>query len=186
LRHAHTRERFDGPYRDANGPIPTAMTELGLFLRDHHTGVPGPVALETVDILYEVLEAAGQSRATVLSAFRTPETNRKLADRLYGVAEKSQHLHGRAIDITLDRGLARAHQAALTLKRGGVGWYPNSHFLHLDSGPVRSWSLGGAGLQKGFDADAIVSGARPPRPFTEKQRAAIRRALAKKQWRDRR
>ena len=48
---------------------------------------------------------------------------------------------GGAIDITFDSGLAGTQQAALRMKRGGVGWYPNSHFIHLDSGPARSWEL---------------------------------------------
>jgi uncharacterized protein YcbK (DUF882 family) len=185
LYNAHTKESFDGAYRDVLGPIPSAMSELAKFLRDHHSGAVGPVYVETIDILAEVMAAIGQSRATVLSAYRTQATNRKLADRLYGVAEKSQHLTGRAIDVTFDAKLALAAQAARGLKRGGVGWYPNSHFLHLDSGPVRYWTLGGRGLTRGFDAQAILSGTAKKRPFTLRERTMLRKALAKKQWRER-
>jgi uncharacterized protein YcbK (DUF882 family) len=185
LFNAHTKETFSGPYRDAAGPIPGAMAELVRFFRDHHSGVVGPVYVETLDILSDVMAATGQTRGTVLSAYRTPETNRKLADRLYGVAEKSQHLVGRAVDVTFDTKLAAAAEAARGLNRGGVGWYPNSHFLHLDSGPARYWTLGGKGLTRGFDAMGIVSGGVKKRPYTVKERAMLRKALAKKQFNDR-
>lgn len=182
LYNAHTKETFGGPYRDLLGPIPSAMSDLARFLRDHHSGAVGPIYVETIDILADVMSTAGQSRATVLSAYRTASTNRKLADRLYGVAEKSQHVNGRAIDVTFDSKLAYAAEAARGLKRGGVGWYPNSHFLHLDSGPVRSWTLGGKGLTRGFDAQAVISGTAKKRPYTLKERAMLRKALAKRQF----
>lgn len=185
LFNAHTRETFDGLYRDLLGPIPSAMADLAVFLRDHHSGAVGPIFVETLDILADVMTESGQSRATVLSAYRTAATNRKLADRLYGVAEKSQHVKGRAIDITFDSNLAAAAGIARGLKRGGVGWYPNSHFLHLDSGPVRSWTLGGKGLTRGFDANAILSGTAKKRPYTLRERTMLRKALARQQWKER-
>src|SRR5262245_28085632 len=89
LRHAHTGETFSGPYRDAIGPIPEAMVDLALFLRDHREGITGPVFVETLDFLADVIENAGQSRATILSAYRTKKTNDMLRSRLFGVAEKS-------------------------------------------------------------------------------------------------
>jgi hypothetical protein len=99
-----------------------------------------------LDFVANVLDAVGASRATVLSAYRTPETNAMLARSMLGVAERSQHLHGRALDIYLPARLDDAMLAARALRRGGVGWYPNSHFIHLDTGPVRNWSLGEEGL----------------------------------------
>jgi uncharacterized protein YcbK (DUF882 family) len=185
LYNAHTKETFNGPYRDLLGPIPAAMSDLATFLRDHHSGAVGPVYVETLDILADVMAASGQSRGTVLSAYRTAATNRKLADRLYGVAEKSQHVNGRAIDVTFETKLSAAAEAARGLKRGGVGWYPNSHFLHLDSGPARYWTLGGKGLTRGFDAAAVISGDTKKRPYTLRERTMLRKALAKKQWRER-
>lgn len=185
LFNVHTRESFSGPYRDAEGPIPGAMLDLAVFLRDHHSGAIGPVHIETLDFLADVMTATGQSRASVLSAYRTAATNRMLADKLYGVAEKSQHIKGRAVDVTFDRKLSDAAEAARRLGRGGVGWYPNSHFLHLDSGPVRSWTLGGAGLTRGFDVQAILSGDAKLKPLTVRERNMLRKALARKQWRER-
>jgi Bacterial protein of unknown function (DUF882) len=75
------------------------------------------------------------------------------------VAEHSQHIYGRALDVRFDTKLADAMATARAMKRGGVGWYPHSGFIHLDSGPVRNWDLGAAGLQ-----DLLVKTAAPPAP----------------------
>jgi uncharacterized protein YcbK (DUF882 family) len=141
LRNEHTGETFNGPYRDAAGPLPEAMADLAQILRDHHNNKVGPVDVGTLDFLADIMATVGQSKATVLSAFRTPETNAKLASKGLGVAEHSQHLLGKALDITFPSRLPDAHRTALDLKRGGVGWYPRSFFLHIDTGPVRSWEM---------------------------------------------
>src|SRR5690242_10696746 len=75
LKNANTGETFDGPYRDAAGPIPGAIADLGQLLRDHHANKVGPVHVDTLDFLADVMAAVGLSQATVLSAYRTPETN---------------------------------------------------------------------------------------------------------------
>jgi uncharacterized protein YcbK (DUF882 family) len=147
LKNANTGETFDGPYRDTEGPIPSAIADLGEFLRDHHANKVGPVHVDTLDFLADVMAAVGESAATVLSAFRTPETNAMLATYIVGVAEKSQHLLGRALDVTFGGKLADARTVALRLARGGVGWYPASNFIHLDTGPLRSWERGGSGIE---------------------------------------
>jgi uncharacterized protein YcbK (DUF882 family) len=146
LVNAHTGERFDGPYRNDSGPIPDALQELSHFLRDFRRDATIAIDIGVLDFLASVLDAVGASRATVLSAYRTPETNAMLARTMLGVAERSQHLYGRALDIYLPARLEDAMLAARAMRRGGVGWYPNSHFVHLDSGPVRNWSLGEKGL----------------------------------------
>jgi uncharacterized protein YcbK (DUF882 family) len=175
LRHAHTGETFHGLYRDDVGPIPEAMIDLAIFLRDHRENKTGPVFVETLDFLADVVERAGQARATILSAYRTKKTNAMLAARIFGVAEKSQHLAGRAIDISLDANLSSAATAARRMSRGGVGWYPRSHFIHLDSGPVRNWTIDVA------EGDKLLATVRPKRPLTTKERLSLHRALAKKQ-----
>jgi uncharacterized protein YcbK (DUF882 family) len=148
LAHAHTGETFDGPYRDATGPLPSAVSDLAQFLRDFHADKTGPVDLGMLDFLAETMAETGQRSATVLSAYRTRETNDRLRATVFGVAENSQHLYGKAIDVTFDRDLGATEQAALALRRGGVGWYPRSHFIHLDSGPLRSWELDGVGFDR--------------------------------------
>ncbi len=102
LFNVHTRERFDGPYRDDRGPITAAMDELSYFLRDFHSGERIAIDVGVIDFLAAVLDAVGASRATVLSAYRTVATNRMLARTTFGVADNSQHLYGRALDIRLD------------------------------------------------------------------------------------
>ena len=179
LKNANTHETFNGPYRDADGPIPAAMADLAIFLRDFHVNKVGPVDVATLDFLADVMDAVGQTKATVLSAYRTPETNRMLRSKYFGVAERSQHLLGKAVDITFDGSIGKAEQAALAMKRGGVGWYPNSHFIHLDSGPVRHWAIEEVGLE------AMLSGHRPHRPLTVLERMKLEHALARREFLER-
>lgn len=195
LRNYNTGETFDGLYRDAIGPIPSAMVDLALFLRDHRENASGPVFVETLDFLADVIENAGLARATVLSAYRTKKTNEMLASRIFGVAEKSKHLEGRAMDITLDKNLSPAAKIARKMARGGVGWYPDNHFIHLDSGPVRNWTIdyndhtltAGRGGKNGrvfhvFQPSKIAeSGKALKRPLSVKERLQLQRAVAKRQ-----
>jgi uncharacterized protein YcbK (DUF882 family) len=144
---AHTGTTFDGVYRDANGPIARVMDELCVFLRDQHSGRMTNIDVGVIDFLANVMAAAGQTSAVVLSAFRTQETNAMLARTTFGVAENSQHLYGRALDVRFATRLPDALTVARAMRRGGVGWYPHSGFIHLDSGPVRNWDLDNEGLQ---------------------------------------
>ena len=143
LRHAHTGETFSGVYRDDGGPIASAMEDLSAFLRDFHSGETIDYDVGLVDFLVSVMDAVGAGEATVLSAYRTRATNQMLARTTFGVADNSQHIYGRAIDIYLPTRLDVAMETAREMQRGGVGWYPDSHFIHLDTGPVRNWDLGG-------------------------------------------
>jgi len=187
LRHASTGETFSGPYRDDIGPLPDAMIDLAWFLRDHHQNVRGPLFVETLDFLTDVMDESGETHARILSAYRTPQTNAMLASRYFGVAEKSQHLAGRALDVTLDSRLEKTAGLARSMSRGGVGWYPQSHFIHLDSGPVRNWTMtasmsersrkGGSGAHDEIE-DFLVK--RPSRPLTVAERLKLQRLFARK------
>lgn len=146
LTNPHTGEKFDGPYRDDNGPIPSAMADLGVFLRDFHSGEIIAMDVGVLDFLSNVMTATDQSEAQILSAYRTRATNEMLARTTFGVAENSQHIFGRALDVHFGAKLAEAMHAARGMRRGGVGWYPRSGFIHIDSGPVRNWDLDDAGL----------------------------------------
>ena len=86
LVNAHTRETFDGPFRDDIGPIAVALAELSEFLRDHHSGEKTVIDVGVLDFLAGVMDAVGETRATVLSAYRTRETNAMLARTHFGVA----------------------------------------------------------------------------------------------------
>ena len=146
LSNPHTGETFDGLYRDDKGPIPSAMADLAVFLRDFHSGEILAMDVGVLDFLASVMGAVGATDAQILSAYRTRATNEMLARTTFGVAENSQHIYGRALDIRLNTKLAEAMQTARAMQRGGVGWYPNSGFIHVDSGPVRNWDLSDTGL----------------------------------------
>ncbi len=179
----HTGETFDGPYRDGNGPIAGAIQDLDAFLRDFHSGEKTQMDVGVLDFLADVLDAVGETKATILSAYRTAETNAMLARTMFGVAEHSQHIYGRALDISLGSKLAAAMNAARAMQRGGVGWYPNSSFIHIDTGPVRNWTLDGAG----FEDLLLFDGSRlrfqgPRRPMTVAQRLALQHQLARAEF----
>ena len=128
LTNPHTGETFDGAYRDDNGVIPSAMAELAVFLRDFHSGEIIAMDVGVLDFLAAVIGTVGETEAQILSAYRTRATNEMLARTTFGVAENSQHLYGRALDIHLGNKLGEAMQAARAMQRGGVGWYPYSGF----------------------------------------------------------
>jgi uncharacterized protein YcbK (DUF882 family) len=186
LKNMHTGETFDGTYRDATGPLPSAVSDLADFLRDFHVDKTGPVDVGMLDFLAAVMAATDQRVATVLSAYRTRETNERLRATNFGVAEQSQHIYGRAIDVTFERDLGGVERAALGLKRGGVGWYPRSHFVHLDSGPVRSWELDGSDfghlLATGSSTHDLLGPPRPGHVLTERERLARLHAVAHKEF----
>jgi uncharacterized protein YcbK (DUF882 family) len=161
LINAHTGESFQGPYRNDKGVIADAVEELCYFLRDFHCGEKTEIDVGVLDFLASVMEAVGAPRATVLSAYRTPATNAMLARTTFGVAEHSQHMYGRALDIYLPARLEDAMQAARAMERGGVGWYPHSGFIHIDTGPVRNWTLEGHGF------GPLLLGPRPSPWFPE-------------------
>src|SRR2546423_4335602 len=133
LVNAHTRETFDGPFRDDIGPIAVALAELSEFLRDHHSGEKTVIDVGVLDFLACVMDAVGETRATILSAYRTRETNAMLARIHFGVAENSQHIYGRALDVRFDTRNEGAVQAARTLQSGGGGWgcYSRVFFFYI-------------------------------------------------------
>jgi uncharacterized protein YcbK (DUF882 family) len=193
LTNAHTGETFNGPYRDDAGPIAGAMEDLSAFLRDHYSGETIDYDVGVLDFLAGVMEAVGATEATVLSAYRTRATNAMLARTMFGVADNSQHIYGRALDIYLPARLDVAMETARAMERGGVGWYPDSHFIHLDTGPVRNWNLGGEGFERlllevrrliangelAISKKGELSLGGEQKPLTASQRLAFHRLVAK-------
>lgn len=191
LANAHTGETFEGTYRNDNGPIDRVIDELCVFLRDHHSGEQTQMDVAVIDFLADVLDAVGETSATILSAYRTAETNAMLARTTFGVAEHSQHILGRALDLRLGSKLSEAMNAARAMQRGGVGWYPHSGFIHIDTGPVRSWTLDETGLDNLLLFDGshlridglwrpLMSG--PGRPLTVGERLGLQRQLARAEF----
>ena len=136
----HTGERLRIVYREDGAYVPEALTSLDHLLRDHRTGEVHPIDPALFDLLSDLRDATGGGSFEVISGFRSNATNQLLRGRSHGVAEHSLHLVGRAIDVRLC-GVATAslRRAALSLRRGGVGFYPDLDFVHLDTGRVRFW-----------------------------------------------
>jgi uncharacterized protein YcbK (DUF882 family) len=186
LANANTGETFEGTYRNDNGPIERVMEELCVFLRDHHSGEQTQMDVGVIDFLADVLDAVGETNATILSAYRTAETNAMLARTTFGVAEHSQHILGRALDLRLDSKITVAMNAARAMQRGGVGWYPHSEFIHIDSGPVRNWTLDETGLDSllVFDGYHLRIDGRAGlwKPLTVTERLGLQRRLARAEF----
>jgi uncharacterized protein YcbK (DUF882 family) len=141
--HTHTGERLDVVYSRNGEYIPAALDSINRFLSDFRTGDVTKIDPELLDIIYDVREELGSDGTyQVISAFRSPRTNEMLRGRSAssGVAKNSQHTHGRAIDVRLEGvPTTKLRQQALAMKRGGVGYYADSDFVHMDTGRVRSW-----------------------------------------------
>jgi uncharacterized protein YcbK (DUF882 family) len=139
--HLHTGEELSIAYRDGAGYRPDALRRLDRFLRDFRTGEVHRISPGLLDILHAVHSLTG-SRAPfqVICGYRSPQTNAQLRSRGRGVALRSLHLEGRAIDVRLDDvATAELRDAGWELQLGGVGYYAASDFVHLDTGRVRRW-----------------------------------------------
>jgi uncharacterized protein YcbK (DUF882 family) len=149
LNNLHTGESLDVVYRVGNTYIPEALEKLNYFLRDHNTQAVSDFDPKEFDVLHGVLARLRRPNGVidVVCGYRTPETNAALRQNSprTGVAEHSQHMQGHAIDIRVPGvSTVQLRNAALSLHAGGVGYYPVSKFVHVDVGPVREWSFGGA------------------------------------------
>jgi uncharacterized protein YcbK (DUF882 family) len=140
LYHTHTGERFEGVYFEGGEYLPDAVAELSHLLRDFRTGDVREFDARLFDTLYALNLACGEGTYEVVSAFRSERTNQMLRMQSKRVAKDSLHVSGRAIDVRMSgRETRRLRDAALALQQGGVGYYARSNFVHLDTGPVRTW-----------------------------------------------
>lgn len=137
----YTRESITVTYRRNGAYVQSALDRLNYFLRDSRNGMHVRVDPALFDILWLVRRRLRSNAAyQVLSAYRSPETNAWLASYTSGVASNSRHMRGQAMDVTLPgRSVAQLRAAGMELGMGGVGYYPRSGFVHLDTGPVRYW-----------------------------------------------
>jgi len=139
--HTHTRESLTVTFR-RNGQVDEgALNQLNWFLRDWRVEKPAQMDPRLFDILWEVYRESGSSQPiNIISAYRSPETNGALRRRSSGVAEHSQHMLGKAMDIRLpDVETGRLRAIAMKMQYGGVGYYSSSAFVHVDTGNVRAW-----------------------------------------------
>lgn len=139
--HTHTGKNLDIVYYRQGEYDTEAMAMLRVFLADWRDGQQHDLDPQLMDILWHIQQGTGSTGTwEVISAYRSPETNAKLRKRSDGVARKSQHLLGKAIDVRLrDLDLEVLRDTAKTLKLGGVGYYAGSNFVHVDTGRVRYW-----------------------------------------------
>mgnify|MGYP002789498174 CR=1 FL=1 len=139
--HTHTGERLAVEYFTGRAYVPDALSTVNHFLRDFRTGEVHDIDAGLLDLLHHLAGLTETGKPfQVISGFRSPHTNAMLRQKSEGVAAGSLHMVGQAIDIRLaDVPLAKLRKAALSVKRGGVGYYPASDFVHVDTGRVRFW-----------------------------------------------
>lgn len=137
----HTGETLKTVYWEKGVYVPEALSEINYILRDFRTGDMRAIDPKLLDLLY-TLRGKLDARApfSIISGYRSPKTNALLASASSGVAKRSLHMEGKAVDISLDDvGLNNLRRAAISLRKGGVGYYPASGFVHVDVGRVRTW-----------------------------------------------
>jgi uncharacterized protein YcbK (DUF882 family) len=141
LDNVHTGERLEATYWERGAYQPDALAAIDRILRDHRTDETTEMNTGLLDLLHSLRATLGSHRRfEVFSAYRSPSTNAALFEEGHGVAEHSFHMAGKAIDIRLPgRSLSMLRRAALQLRRGGVGYYPQPGFVHVDVGPLRRW-----------------------------------------------
>jgi uncharacterized protein YcbK (DUF882 family) len=142
LHNLHTGDTFNEVFFANGSYVPDALAEAMRVLRDWRNGEEHPMDPRLFDTLHAINDRLDNNRPfQVISGYRSPETNAMLHSRSSGVAEKSQHMLGKAIDVRVEGvGLRDLHKAALDVGAGGVGYYPVSNFVHVDVARVRQWT----------------------------------------------
>lgn len=138
----HTGERQDLTYWADGAYIADSVARMNILLRDFRTGETKAIDLRLFDLLHALRQMMGSAAPFgVVSGYRSPQTNAALRRKSRGVAKHSLHMRGMAIDIRLPgRAPPDLRAAAIGLAQGGVGYYPQSGFVHVDVGRVRSWT----------------------------------------------
>ncbi|WP_455209107.1 DUF882 domain-containing protein [Kaarinaea lacus] len=139
--HLHTGEKLSTTYWAEGDYITQELENLNYLLRDHRSGETQPIDKNLLDLLYILQQSVDKTGAYhIISGYRSPKTNAKLRQQSSGVAKRSLHMQGKAIDVRLPGvELQYLRKAALNLRVGGVGYYPKSNFIHLDTGRPRFW-----------------------------------------------
>jgi uncharacterized protein YcbK (DUF882 family) len=137
----HTGESLKSVFWAEGQFIPEALQDINKLLRDHRSNTIATMDPELLLLVQKVSAQFGSNNVVhIISGYRSPETNAKLAAASGGVAKHSMHLEGKAIDLRLPgKDLRQVHKAALALKGGGVGYYHDSQFVHMDTGRLRHW-----------------------------------------------
>jgi uncharacterized protein YcbK (DUF882 family) len=141
LHNLHTDERLSTVFWSDGHYNPESLREINWLLRDHRTGDVKFIDPRLLSILYLTNLKIGNSRPVhIISGYRSPKTNQMLAKRSSGVAKNSYHMRGRAIDLRIPGvQTTKIRDIGVHLGVGGVGYYPTSDFIHIDTGPKRQW-----------------------------------------------
>ena len=141
LHNTHTGDKLKLTYFERGSYIEDALQEINYLLRDYHTDDVHPIDTALLDQLYDLKQTLGVNKPFhIISGYRSPFTNAQLRKHSHGVAEHSLHMQGRAIDIRVEGVPTKTiRNAALTMARGGVGYYPRNNFVHMDTGEFRTW-----------------------------------------------
>jgi uncharacterized protein YcbK (DUF882 family) len=141
LHNLHTDDRLDAVYWEKGAYVPDALAEAQKVLRDWRNGAEHFMDPKLFDVLHGISrKLETKAPFQIISGYRSPQTNAMLHARSSGVAAHSQHMLGKASDVRIDGvDLRDLHKAALSLKAGGVGYYPDSDFVHVDVARVRAW-----------------------------------------------
>jgi uncharacterized protein YcbK (DUF882 family) len=141
LHNLHTDEKLHVTYWQDGKYSRSAAEKLNHILRDHYSGDVHPMDLRLFDLVHDLQHKLQHDRPVeIISGYRSPTTNARLASYSDGVAKNSYHTKGMAMDIRMPgASLRRLQTEALLMHRGGVGYYPDSEFVHVDVGPTRRW-----------------------------------------------
>lgn len=137
----HTGEKVTATYWVEGQYLEESLVDINKIMRDHRTGEAYPIDPQLLDLLHDLQEKVEKKDPfSIISCYRSPATNAMLNKKSNGVAKRSLHMQGKAIDIRLPGcKINNLRKAALSLKRGGVGYYPESDFIHVDTGRTRFW-----------------------------------------------
>jgi uncharacterized protein YcbK (DUF882 family) len=137
----HTDESIDICYFDKGVYCPDGLNRINYILRDHRTKEVQPIDLGLVETLYAVkAKIRSKTPIHIISGYRSPATNAMLRKTTHGVAQTSYHTKGKAIDIRIPGcSSRRLRDVCISMQSGGVGYYGDSNFVHLDTGPIRAW-----------------------------------------------
>ncbi|MCW5204960.1 DUF882 domain-containing protein [Desulfobulbus sp. N2] len=139
--HTHTHEHLTITYANAGIYDPVALKKINTYLRDFRTAEIHPIDPALLDILWAMQQKMHcNSTYEIISGYRSPATNNTLRSRSKGVAKRSLHMKGMAVDIRLSgQKTCLVRDCAVSLRSGGVGYYADSDFVHIDTGKVRTW-----------------------------------------------
>ncbi len=143
LRSLHTGETAKVTYWEQGEYSIDALADIFLLMRDHRQNRIAPIDIQLLDQLYSIQEKLGSSKEILLvSGYRSPETNAQLREAGTGVAKRSLHMSGKAMDFRIPGlNLRQVHKATLASTIGGVGYYGRSGYIHMDTGRKRRWHL---------------------------------------------